>query len=81
MNITSHQQMMMNGIVEIKPMFCEENMQDIQTILDLCDDVASAATTMTTQGGQACQQFIDARHRFREFLLTSAEHYRYVVLK
>lgn len=68
----------MNNITNIKPSFCDEQTDDIQEMFDLADNMASAATSMTANGSQGYQAFVEAREAFRTYVLSTARKYRIV---
>ena len=70
--------MHMNNIKNVKPSFCDEQTDDIQQMFDLADNMASAATSMTTNGSQGYQSFVEAREAFRSYVLSTARKYRIV---
>lgn len=61
----------------IRELWCEEQQNDVQHLIDLMEDIATAAVdaTKSSQGYDALKQ---AKHVFTDTLLQSAERYRVV---
>lgn len=64
--------------LRIYPIMCDQQKQDLNTILTGLDDFAASALALANQGPQAYSTFIEDRERFRAIIFGMCDKYRYV---
>lgn len=79
MNLKQQALMHASKIKSIKPLFCDEQSDDIQHIFDLADGMAAAATSITATGGQGYQSLVEAREEFQNYVISVSKKYRIIV--
>ena len=65
--------------LQIFPPMCEQQCQDLQTLLAAVDDFGAMSLALNTSGAQSYTSFIEARDAVRKLITDIAKNYRYVV--
>lgn len=64
--------------LQIYPAMCEQQCQDLDTLLKAVDDFGAMSLALTGHGAQSYTSFIEARDAVRKLIVDISKNYRLV---
>lgn len=66
------------NVLQVHPVMCQQQCEDLDTVLKAIDDFGANTLALANQGPQGYMQFIEARDNLRQFIKETTLNYRFV---